>query len=288
LSQGFPLGQIALAIDVGNTNTVLGLFQLGQRDPVATWRLTTYAQRTFDELGLLIEGLTSPLLARMGKSRIDLVVVASVVPAVTTELRALIARWPATRLVVVGPGVRTGVRLAVENPKEVGADRVANAVAVKADWPLPAVVVDLGTATTFDVVSSTGDYVGGVILPGVEVGLQALAGRAARLAEIELLAPTSVIGTTTVDSMRAGAFFGTAAMIDGLLAGIQTELGEHISVVATGGWAPAIAPFCRLVPSVDPLLTLRGLMSILGHNLDTPVPGASAADPADQPGTGCR
>lgn len=251
-----------LAIDVGNTNIVLGVFD-GER-LVADFRIHTEERWTGDELGLVVTGL---LAGRGIEPRaIRSVVVSSVVPSLSRSLDELARDCFAATPLVVGPGVRTGMRILFDDPRQVGADRIANALAALRRYGCPAIVVDLGTATTFDAVSAQGDYVGGAIAPGILVSLEALVARAAKLSRVDLVAPPSVIGRTTAASMQAGMVYGYVGLIEGVVARMRAELGPGTTVVATGGLAELIADHTRAIDVVDQRLTLEGLRIIAELN----------------------
>jgi len=249
---------VLLAIDAGNTNIVLGVYRAG--DLVAHWRWATEARRMADEYA----GMLGWALEHRGISFIDLeaVVCASGVPQLTTTFGELARRYVKREMLVVGPGVDGGLRLAVDNPAEVGPDRIANALAAWRLYGAPAVVVDFGTATNFDVVDAEGSFLGGAFAPGLAISLEALASRAARLRPIALQRPPSVIGRNTVDCMRSGAIFGYVALVEGLLRRIAAELGRRPTVIATGGLVELIAPETSAFDHVDPFLTLHGLRLI--------------------------
>ncbi len=244
-----------LAVDVGNTQTVLGLFEGGHLD--GHWRVSTDAALTADELRVKIGGL----LAAEGRSWADIerAIVASVVPSLTTAYEEMAARATGVAPLVVGPGVKTGMDIRYENPHEVGADRIVNGVAAFRLYGGPVVVVDFGTATTIDVIAEDGGYLGGAIAPGVETSADALFSRAARLSKVDLEPPDHVIGTNTRASVQAGLLLGEAAMVDGLVRRVWGELGTRTKVVATGGLAEKMAPLCETIDAVDPDLTLKGL-----------------------------
>lgn len=251
-----------LAIDVGNTETVLGVFQ--GADLTWHWRIATRAERTADELALLFGGF----LEQQGLSfsrQITGVTLASVVPDQTQALREMVDRYFHFPPVVLEPGIRTGMPILYDNPKEVGADRIANAVAAYEKYGGPAVVVDMGTATTFDVISGDGEYVGGVIAPGIRVSAEALFGATARLTRVEIVPPRSVIGKNTVESIQSGLVLGTASMIDGIVERIEKDLGDA-TVVATGGLAVLVIDLCASIDHHDPWLTLEGLRLIYERN----------------------
>lgn len=248
---------VLLAIDIGNTQTVLGVFA-GERLE-RMWRITSGVARTGDELGALIEVLCRPYIDALARRRE--VVIASVVPALTAEFEAMAARLFGARALVVSSRVASGVRLEFPDPEAVGADRIANAAAV-ADGPLPAIVVDLGTATTFDIVRPGRRYVGGLIAPGIRTSADELFRRAARLAKVEIRRPERCIGRTTEESIQAGVYFGAIGAIDGIIRRLVEELGGPARVVATGGLAPLVAAGAETIQEVDEALTLRGLMRI--------------------------
>ncbi|HEY3240299.1 MAG TPA: type III pantothenate kinase [Acidimicrobiia bacterium] len=251
-----------LAIDVGNTETVLGVFQGAELS--WHWRIATRAERTADELALLFGGF----LEQKGLSftrQITGVALASVVPDQTQALREMVRRYFHFSPVVLEPGVRTGMPILYDNPKEVGADRIANAVAAYERYGGPAVVVDMGTATTFDVISAEGQYLGGAIAPGIRISAEALFGATARLSRVEIVPPRSVIGKNTVESIQAGLVLGTASMIDGVIERIEKDLGDA-TVVATGGLATVVMDHCTAVDHHDPWLTLEGLRLIYERN----------------------
>ena len=251
-----------LTIDVGNTNTVLGVFE-GAR-LLVHWRLTTRREQTADEYGILVRNLfTSSGLAPGG---IEAVALASVVPPLTPVLVALARQYLSQEPLVVGPGVKTGMPILYEPPADVGADRIVNGVAAFAAYGGPVVVVDFGTATTFDVVTRKGEYVGGVICPGIGISADALFQRAARLPRVDVRDPGRVVGRTTVGSMQAGLYYGYAAMCEGILERIRAELEEKPRVVATGGLAETLASEIPSIEAVDPILTLTGLRLIWERN----------------------
>jgi type III pantothenate kinase len=251
-----------LAVDVGNTHTVLGLFD---RETVeARWRIATRKEATTDEVGVLVRALFSG--AGIDPSRVDAIVVSSVVPDLNGVLSRAGERFFGQEPLFVGPGVRTGVPILYENPHEVGADRIVNAVAAVARFGSPVIILDFGTATTLDVVSPRGEYLGGVIAPGLGISAEALFTRAARLTRVHLRRPARVIGRTTEESVQSGLFHGYVALVEGLVARVREELGTPARVVATGGLAPV---FDRALPSleaVDPDLTLHGLRLIWEKN----------------------
>jgi type III pantothenate kinase len=252
-----------LAIDVGNTNTVLGVFD--QDDLIAHWRLSTLTDRTADELGILLLSLLEK--GGIERGEISRASVACVVPSLLGPLDEACRELLGTRPLVVRPGIRTGLPLLVENPQEIGADRIANSVGVCHRFGSPAIVVDFGTATTFDVITGRGEYAGGLIAPGLRISADALFSRAARLPRIELSRPETLVGRNTIDSMRSGIFYGYLGLVDGILHRLLGEM-EHpaegegkisVHVVATGGLAGEIVPHSKLIQVEDAHLTLYGL-----------------------------
>jgi type III pantothenate kinase len=242
---------VLLTADVGNTQTVLGLYA-GEvlRDH---WRLTTEHSTTADELGVLLGGL-------LDFDVVDGICLGSTVPALVREWELLAKKWAGAPLLVLGPGVKTGIPIRYDDPREVGPDRIANAIAGKERYGAPLIVVDFGTSTNFDVVSPEGEYVGGVLAPGIEISMDALFARAARLVKIDYTAPPSVIGKTTVGGLQSGLVYGFSGQVDGIVGRIREELeAEAARVVATGGLADLVAPFSRTIERVDPFLTLDGL-----------------------------
>lgn len=252
-----------LAVDVGNTQTVLGLFE-GEALR-GHWRISTDAARTTDELRLLVSSLIAE--AGVAWEAIEEVALASVVPRLTAAWEELVAQVCSRPPLVVGPGLKTGVAIRYDNPHEIGADRIVNAVAALAVFGAPVIVVDFGTATTIDVIGPDGAYLGGAIAPGVETSAEALFARAARLFTVDLEAPRNVIGRNTRESVQAGLVLGEAAMVDGLVRRAWEELGRETQVVATGGLAPLMAPLCETIDHVDVDLTLTGLRIIRDRNL---------------------
>ena len=252
-----------LAADVGNTEIVLGVF----RGPelAHTWRVSTQAERTADELALLLSGF----LAQKGislESDVTGLVVASVVPDVTAAIREMTTRRFSAPPVIVGPGTKTGVPILTDNPREVGADRVVNALAAFTRFGGPAVVVDFGTATNFDVVSDKGEFVGGVIAPGMQASAASLFSRTARLTRVELTAPASVIGKSTVECIQSGLVYGTAGAVDSIVERIRGEAGSA-TVIATGGLAHVVIPHCHTIDHHEPWLTLEGLRLVFERNV---------------------
>jgi type III pantothenate kinase len=250
-----------LAIDVGNTNTVLGLFEDGQLQ--RHWRLTTRRDETADEIVLSVRGL----LQASGRAEAPRdVIVASVVPSLRFPLRQALRQISGQEPLFIEPGVKTGMPILYEVPQEVGADRIVNAVAAHARLGGPCIVVDFGTATTFDVVTERGEYAGGVIVPGIAVSADALFEKAARLSRVEIRRPDRVIGKTTAGSVQSGLYFGYLSLVDGMVDRITRELGGKPRVIATGGLAELFGAASERIEEVDPLLTLTGLLLIHERN----------------------
>ncbi|MFE7776462.1 type III pantothenate kinase [Streptomyces sp. NPDC057445] len=260
-----------LTIDVGNSHTVLGLFD--GDDIVEHWRVSTDPRRTADELAVLLNGLMGmhPLLDDELGDGIEGIAICATVPSVLHELREVTRRYygdvPA---VLVEPGVKTGVPILMDNPKEVGADRIINAVAAVELYGGPAIVVDFGTATTFDAVSARGEYAGGVIAPGIEISVEALGVKGAQLRKIELARPRGVIGKNTVEAMQAGIVYGFAGQVDGVVQRMKRELADDpddVTVIATGGLAPIVLGEASAIDEHEPWLTLIGLRLVYERNI---------------------
>ncbi len=246
-----------LAVDVGNTQTALGLFE--GEGLTEHWRLATERSSTADELGVLLGGL-------LDFDDVDGICLASTVPVLVREWSALASKWADAAVLVVGPGVKTGIPIRYDDPREVGADRIANSVAARARYGAPVIVVDFGTSTNFDVVSADGEYVGGVIAPGIEISMEALFARAARLVKVDYAPPPSVIGKTTVAGLQSGLVYGFAGQVDGIVGRIREELEAEARAVATGGLADLVSPHSRTIERVDPFLTLEGLRIVWDLN----------------------
>jgi type III pantothenate kinase len=258
-----------LTIDVGNTHTVLGLFD--GCEIAATWRISTEARRTADELAVTVRALLAHSDPAGIPEAVTGISICSTVPAVLREMRELARRYYAdVPTVVVEPGIRTGVPVLMDNPKEVGADRVVNALAAAHLYPGPCIVVDFGTATTFDAVSARGEYVGGAIAPGIEISVEALGARGAQLRKVELVRPRTVIGKSTVEAMQSGIVFGFAGQVDRIVERMAVELCDDpgsITVVATGGLAPVVLGEASSIHKHEPWLTLIGLRLIFERNV---------------------
>ncbi len=251
-----------LAIDIGNTVTTMGVFE--DNKIRATWHLATNVERMADEHAALLLDLLGH--QNLKPSDVTKAALCCVVPPLLATYQELFQRYFHVSPLVIAAGVKTGVRIRMENPKEVGADRIANAAAAHHLYRDPVIIVDLGTATTFDVVSREGDYLGGVIAPGINTAAEALFTQASMLPQVELSAPKHAIGSSTASAMQAGIIFGYVGLIEGIIARIQRELGDKAKVVATGGWAETIARETKLIEAVNPDLTLIGLRIIYHMN----------------------
>jgi type III pantothenate kinase len=252
---------VLLCIDIGNTNTVLATFDGDKL--VHNWRVKTDARSTADELGLMFRGL-------LASDAVEITGVAacSTVPAALRSLRTMLARYYGDLPnVIVEPGVKTGVQLAIDNPKEVGADRVVNTLAAHALYGGPSIVVDFGTTTNFDVISARGEFLGGAFAPGIEISFDALAARAAQLRKVEPAKPRSVIGKNTVECLQSGMYFGFAGQVDRIVERMIEEIGPVSAVIATGGLAPLVKDECRTITAYEPMITLIGLRMVYERNV---------------------
>ena len=249
-----------LVVDVGNTHTRAGLMEAGE--VTSEWRIATVRHRTSDEIAGLLQGFFS-LRGEVLRDTVDEVGIASVVPRLTQQWTEMCERHLGVTPFVVGPGTRTGMRIAMKNPTEVGADRIVNAIAAYETYGGPCIVADYGTATTFDVISEDGVYLGGAISPGIEVSLEALTTRAAKLVKVELVDPEHAIGKSTTEALQAGAVYGFAGEVEGIVRAIWKELGVECRVVATGGLAELVRRHTDVIETVDPYLTLRGIYTVM-------------------------
>ena len=253
-----------LVVDAGNTQTHLGTFR--GEELVQHWRFATVRTSTADELGAALRSLLA--LRGMDFGDISASIVSSTVPDLVPEWTSMAERYLGHPMPAVGPGVRTGMPIRIDNPREVGADRLVNAIAAYDAVQGPCIVVDFGTAITYDAVSEAGEYLGGIIAPGVEISMEALTSRAAKLRKIDLAAPRALIGKSTEDAMRAGLVYGFAAQVDGIVTRMRDELGAETEAIATGGLAGHIVPYCETIDDVDDELTLTGLRIIHERNLE--------------------
>jgi type III pantothenate kinase len=254
---------VLLAVNVGNTNTVLGVFRGAELEH--QWRTSTEIERTADELAVLFGGLLEQADLSFS-NQITGVVISSVVPTSTGALRDMVQRYFNFPPVVVEPGTKTGMPILTDNPRELGADRVVNALAAYSRYGGPCIVIDFGTATTYDAVSEKGEFLGGAIAPGLQTKNASLSRETARLPQVELQAPRTAIGKNTVDSIQSALIFGTAAEADGMIERMRKEFGGDATVVATGGLAPLVIPHCQFVDEHDPWLTLEGLRLVFERN----------------------
>jgi type III pantothenate kinase len=249
-----------LVVDLGNTNIVLGVYRGDEL--VSSWRLATARERTADEYGILARQLVGDTL----HASLEGAIVASVVPPLNGAMTFMISKYFGVEPLFVEPGIRTGIAIKVDNPLEVGADRIVNCAAAHQKWGGPTVIVDFGTATTFDVVSANAEFIGGVIAPGLNVSAEALFARAARLPRVDVRRPDHVIGTNTVVNMQSGIYFGYLGLVDGILARIRKEVPDVKRVIATGGLAPLFAEESEHIDEVDAELTMKGLKIIYDRN----------------------
>ena len=251
-----------LTIDVGNTQTHVGAFD--GETLVEHWRFSTDRQSTGDELAVIIHDLLA--LRGIGFDQIHGEAISSVVPRLVSEYRYMFERYLDREALILGPGTKTGMPILLENPHELGPDRLANAIAGYGQYGGPCVVVDFGTAINYDVVSAAGEYLGGIISPGIEISIEALASRAARLTRIDIHAPRALIGKSTEDAVQAGIVYGFASQVDGICTRLREEIGDDLTTIATGGLAKVIVSFTDSIDEVDDLLTLKGLRLVYERN----------------------
>jgi type III pantothenate kinase len=254
---------VLLVVDVGNTQTHLGTFR--GEELIHDWRFATVRESTADELGAALRNLLA--LRDLGFADLQASILSSTVPQLRPEWTEMAERYLGHEMLAVGPGLRTGMPIRMDNPREVGADRLVNAVAAYERVGGPCVIVDFGTAITYDCVGVAGEYIGGIIAPGVEISMEALTSRAAAIPRIDLTPPRALIGKSTVEAIRSGVIYGFAAQVDGIVSRLREELGEETEAIATGGLAQSIVPYCELIDDVDEMLTLTGLRIIYGRNL---------------------
>ncbi len=257
-----------LALDVGNTNTVLGLYRLASNELVTHWRISTLRTQTADEYGVLFLNLFS--MRKVEATEVSSIIISSVVPPLESTLRQVCERYFSLKPMFVEPGIKTGMPILVDNPAELGADRLVNGVAAFARYGGPCIVVDFGTATTFDVISAKGEYLGGVIAPGLAISAEALFARAARLSRVDVKKPAKVVGTNTVAHIQSGLYYGYIGLVDGILERMLNETRNPDSaapkIIATGGLARLVAEDSRFIETIDDMLTLDGLRLIYERN----------------------
>lgn len=251
-----------LAVDIGNSNIVLGCFE--KEEILFIERLSTNQNSTALEYTVLIKTILE--LNHLSDQEFDGAIISSVVPGVTYTIRDAVMRLTGKQVMIVGPGIKTGLKIMLDNPAQLGSDRVADAVAATHNYPCPLIIVDMGTATTISVIDRDKNFLGGMIMPGLRVSLDSLTSRTSQLPKISLDPPKKVIGSNTIDCMKSGIIYSTASSIDGLIERIEEEMGEHCTVVSTGGLAKSIIPYCKREIIIDDMLLLKGLMIIYNKN----------------------
>jgi type III pantothenate kinase len=257
--------ELLLAIDVGNTNIVLGVFK--NKELLAYWRLATHKELTEDEYGITLKALFND--KKIDPTSLKGAIISSVVPTITPNLEKMCEKYLSINAISIGPGIKTGINIKYENPREVGADRIVNTVAACNKYGGPIIIVDFGTATTFDAVNADMDYIGGAIAPGIGISSEALFNSAARLYRVEIARPQTVIGKNTAASMQSGIYYGFVGMVDNLVNKIKAEMGEQkVFTVATGGIAPLICKDTKTIDKVDMLLALDGLRMLYEKNIE--------------------
>jgi type III pantothenate kinase len=257
-----------LTLDVGNSNTVLGLYRLNSDELVTSWRISTLRAQTIDEYGVLLLNLFS--MRKIEATEVSSIIISSVVPPLDSTLRQVCEQYFNLKAMFVEPGIKTGMPILVDNPAELGADRLVNGVAAFARYGGPCIVVDFGTATTFDVISAKGEYIGGVIAPGLAISAEALFARAAKLSRVDVKKPSKVVGTNTVAHIQSGLYYGYIGLVDGILERILNETRHPDTpapkIIATGGLARLIVDDSRFIDTIDDMLTLDGLRLIYERN----------------------